>query len=148
MQEEWETARRCLEICSKADERVVKEHINIFENFKGDEEVLQFFVSTTGTIVLAKDISVGPRGVQFGAQISDASLQQVVRDFARNNQFSTVNATPETTTATVDNVSFSNFRDRYGPGFKVNEQSAQEEGRLSSTERPGSGNESSSPSNF
>lgn len=62
LQEEWETAKLGLDICSKANESMTKVAINVFENIKGDKEVLQFFASTTGKIVHAKDISLGARG--------------------------------------------------------------------------------------
>jgi len=121
LQEEWETARLCLDICSKANDNATKATINVFENVKGDEEVLQFFASTTGKIVHAKNISLGPRGVQIGGQLSDASIQQISRDFSRNEHIVPTDTTPDVITP-VDRASTSVFRDRYGSGFKLSSQ--------------------------
>jgi hypothetical protein len=121
LQKEWETARLCLDICSKANENATKATINVFENIKGDEDVLQFFASTTGKIVHAKDITLGPRGVQFGGQISDASIQHISRDFSRAAHIAPTDTTPEMVTP-ADRAGISVFRDRYGPGFKLSSQ--------------------------
>lgn len=51
LREEWETARLCLDIRSNAKENATKVTINVFENVEGDEDVLQFFASTTGKIL-------------------------------------------------------------------------------------------------
>ena len=120
LQEEWETARLCLDICFKANENATKADINVFENIKGDREVLQFFASTTGKIIHAKDISLGPRGVQFGGQLNDASIQQISRDFSRAEHIAPTD-TPEIVTP-ADRASTSVFRDRYGAGFKLSSQ--------------------------
>ncbi|KAK4034821.1 hypothetical protein C8A01DRAFT_38696 [Parachaetomium inaequale] len=121
LQEEWETARLCLDICSKANENATNVTINVFENVKGDEEVLQFFASTTGKIVHAKNISLGPRGVQVGGQLSDASIQQISRDFSRTEHIAPTDTTPEMATP-ADRASTSVFHDRYGSGFKLSSQ--------------------------
>lgn len=126
LQEEWETARLCLDICSKANENMTKVTINVFENIKGDQEVLQFFASTTGKIVHAKDISLGPRGVQFGGQLSDASIQQISRDFSRAENITPADAAPEIVTPTDTNGVLT-FRNRYGSGFKLDSQNSQQD---------------------
>ncbi len=121
LQEEWETARLCLDICSKANENATKVTINVFENVKGEEDVLQFFASTTGKIVHAKNISLGPRGVQFGGQLSDASIQQISRDFSRTGQIAPTDMTREMASHAERN-DISVFRNRYGPGVKLSSQ--------------------------
>jgi len=126
LQEEWETARLCLDICSKANENMTKVTINVFENIKGDEEVLQFFASATGKIVHAKDISLGARGVQFGGQLSDASIQQISRDFSRAENIAPADPTPEMVTP-ADAAGASAFHHRYGSGFKLNAQHSQDD---------------------
>jgi sugar-specific transcriptional regulator TrmB len=137
LQEEWETARLCLDICSKANENTTKVTINVFENIKGDEEVMQFFASTTGKIVHAKDISLGPRGVQFGGQLSDASIQQISRDFSRADNMAPADATPRDATPEVvtpaDAAGVAAFYDRYGSGFKLALQESQEDALSSAT---------------
>ncbi|KAL2128248.1 hypothetical protein VTI74DRAFT_9451 [Chaetomium olivicolor] len=123
LQEEWETARLCLDICSKAKENATKVTINVFENMKGDEDVLQFFASTTGKIVHAKNVSLGPRGVQFGGQLSDASIQQISRDFSRATRVAPTDPMPDIVTS-ADRADVSAFQARYGSGFKLSSQKA------------------------
>ncbi|RYO79387.1 hypothetical protein DL766_000125 [Monosporascus sp. MC13-8B] len=150
LQEEWETARLCLDICSKANENATKANINVFENVKGEEEVLQFFISTTGKIVHAKDITLGARSVQFGGQLSDASLQQISRDFSRAEPIVAKNTPPEIDTA-ADKAGISMFRDRYGQGFKLSSQPSQGDALSSPAGQRGQtghGSESSTPPNL
>ncbi len=122
LQEEWETARLCLDICSKANENATKVTINVFEYVKGDEDVLQFFASTTGKIVHARNIILGARGVQVGGQLSDASIQQISRDFSRAGQVAPTDTTREMVSPTTDRTDISVFHDRYGPGLKLSSQ--------------------------
>ena len=124
LEEEWETARLCLDLCSKANENTTRVTINVFEDVKGAEEVLQFFASTTGRIVHAKKISLGARGVQFGGQLSDASIQQISRDFSRAEHVAPTDTTPENVSS-GDGVGVSTFRNRYGLGFKLGLHEAQ-----------------------
>ncbi|RYP43155.1 hypothetical protein DL770_011816 [Monosporascus sp. CRB-9-2] len=150
LQEEWETARLCLDICSKANENATRVNINVFENVKGEEEVLQFFVSTTGKILHAKDISLGARSVQFGGQLSDASLQQISRDFSRAERIVRPNTTPEIVTP-ADKAGISVFRDRYGSGFKLSSQPSQDDALSSPAGQRGQkgyGSEPSTPPNL
>ena len=121
LQEEYETARLCLDICSKANENATKATINVFENIKADEDVFQFFASTTGKTVHAKNISLGPRGVQLGGQLGDASIQQISRDFFRVSQIAPTDTSRETVSP-ADRTDISVFRDRYGPGVKLSSQ--------------------------
>ena len=132
LQEEWETARLSLDLCSKASVNVTKVEINVFDKINGGKEVLQFFASTTGRIVHAKDISLGDRGVQYGGQLSDASIQQISRDFGRPSQIAPTNTTLEPVTSAEDKAGSSMFRDRYGPGFKLRPQASQDDPLLSS----------------
>ncbi|GAB1311858.1 hypothetical protein MFIFM68171_02068 [Madurella fahalii] len=136
LQEEWETARLCLNICSKANENVTKITINVFENINGDKEVLQFFASTTGKIVHAKNISLGSRGVQFGGQLSDASIQQISRDFSRGEKIAPTDPTPEIVTP-ADRDGALTFHDRYGSGFKLSSQRSQDDASSSPARQRG-----------
>ncbi|KAK0724164.1 hypothetical protein B0H67DRAFT_479894 [Lasiosphaeris hirsuta] len=116
---EWQTARLCIDLCSKANESVMKINLNVFENVKGEEEVLQFFASTTGRVVHAKDISLGAKGVQFGGQLSDATIQQISRDFSPAARMGSLGNEPEVIIPAADKTETSQFLDRYGRGFKL-----------------------------
>lgn len=130
---EWRTARLCLDVCSKANESVNKINVNIFEKINGADEVLQFFASTTGRVVHAKEISLGQKGVQFGGQLSDTTIQQISRDFSpAARMISTEDAEPETVAPVADGSQTSQFLDRYGRGFKLSPKPAQNDKGASS----------------
>lgn len=74
LRDEWDTARQCTDICSKADNRL-KQNISTIEHYvTGD--AAQLMVSTAGNIV---------RGRQVGGHLSDASVEQLSRDIAAIN---------------------------------------------------------------
>jgi hypothetical protein len=109
--------------CSRANENVTKVHVNVFENVKGDEEVLQFFASTTGRTVHAKDVFVGSKGVQFGGQLSDTTIQQISRDFSPSARMVLPGSeAPQIITPVADGNTTFQFLDRYGKGHKLSPQ--------------------------
>jgi len=128
---EWQTARLCIEVCAKANESVNKINVNVFEKVKGADEVLQFFASTTGRVVHAKEISVGQKGVQFGGQLSDATIQLISRDFSPAARMMSTEGEPETATPAADGSQTSQFLDRYGKGFKLSPKPAQDDEEIS-----------------
>lgn len=127
---EWQTARLCMDVCSKANEGVTKVNVNIFENMKGEEEVAQIFASTIGKTVHAKDVYVGSKGVQFGGQASNATLQQISRDFSPRARMGLSDEGPEIAAAAaavvdetvVDEGETLRFLGRYGKGRKLSPQ--------------------------
>jgi len=123
---EWQTARLCMDVCSKANENVTKVNLNVFDNIRGEDEVLQFFASTTNRVVHAKDIFVGPRGVQFGGQISDATIQQISRDFSPGARMMLPEGEspimPPVADGNGNGSGTSQFLDRYGKGYKLSPQ--------------------------
>ena len=120
---EWQTARLCIDVCSKANESVTKVNVNVFENIKGEEEILQFFASTTGRTVHAKDIFVGSKGVQFGGQISDVTIQQISRDFSPSARM-VPGSNPQIVAPVADGNKTFQFLDRYGKGHRLSPQPA------------------------
>ncbi|KAK3347292.1 hypothetical protein B0T25DRAFT_554102 [Lasiosphaeria hispida] len=128
---EWQTARLCIDLCSKANESVMKINLNVFENLKGEAEVLQFFASTTGRVVHAKDIFLGAKGVQFGGQLSDATVQQICRDFSPSARMAAMGSETEMITPAADGTGTSQFLDRYGRGFKLIPKPAQDDKGIS-----------------
>lgn len=119
---EWQTARLCIDVCAKANENVTKVNINVFDNIKGEDKVLQFFASTTGRAVHAKDIFVGTEGVQFGGQLSDATIQQISRDFSPGARMMPSEDDPQVTPPIADGSQTVPFKDRYGMGYKLSPQ--------------------------
>lgn len=124
LRDEWDTARQCMDICSKADHRL-KDNISIIDNY-ATGDALQYMVSTDGTIIHGKNRGLGWRTRQVGGHLSDASLQQISRDMTSNG---IRNAATERLPSRDDTPSAPNdgaatgpnpeFRERYGPGFKL-----------------------------
>ncbi|KAF9883069.1 hypothetical protein FE257_004126 [Aspergillus nanangensis] len=73
LRDEWDTARQCMDICSKADDRL-KESISTIENYATGDSV-QFMVSTDGKTLYGKNTGLGWRTRQVGGYLSDASVQ-------------------------------------------------------------------------
>jgi len=124
LQEEWETTCQSREICSKA-EMHLKENISTIDNY-ATGDAIQFMVSTDGNILHGKNRGLGSRTRQVGGHLSDLSVQQLSRDmssirFQRNEN--DVHSPGDTTISVpddgVENMLGSEFKERYGPGFKL-----------------------------
>lgn len=68
LREEWETARHCMDICSKADTHL-NEDISIADKYATGDESVQYLVSTGEKTMR-----------QVGGHLSDASIQQISQD--------------------------------------------------------------------
>jgi hypothetical protein len=130
LREEWETARQCIDICSRADTHL-KENISVIDNYSTGDAV-QFLVSTDGKTIHGKNRGMGWRTRQVGGHLSDASLQQISRDMKINSQYigndrpsSSDNASSVTDEA-VDNMLSPEYRERYGQGFRLASKSSPE----------------------
>ena len=124
LREEWETARQCIDICSKANIHL-KENISTIDNYATGDAV-QFMVSTDGTILHGRNRGLGWRTRQVGGHLSDVSLQQLSRDMSSTSFENTGNEGPSSRSNTlsvpndeVGNKPDSEFGERYGPGFKL-----------------------------
>ena len=53
LQEEQTTARRCIDICSKAEDHL-KETISVIDNYATRDDTVQFLVSTSDKIIHGK----------------------------------------------------------------------------------------------
>ncbi len=147
LREEWETARQCMDICSKANVHL-KENVSNIDNY-ATGDAIQFMVSTDGKIIHGRNRGLGWRTRQVGGHLSDVSLQQLSRDMSGVSFQNTGNEDPSSQGRTlsvpddgVENNSGSEFRDRYGRGFKLASRTTAErpksstglaEGRLSSS---------------
>ncbi|KAJ6024728.1 hypothetical protein N7540_005525 [Penicillium herquei] len=124
LREEWETARQCLEICSRADTHL-KESVSIIENY-GTGDALQFMVSTNGKILHGKNRGLGWRNRQVGGYMSNESVQQLSRDLAAiqtshsRDEASRSKASPMPNEGDViEGEMTSEFKERYGRGFTL-----------------------------
>ena len=124
LREEWDTARQCVNICSKADIHL-KENISNIDNYSTGDAV-QFMVSTNGKTLHGKNRGLGWRTRQFGGYMSDMTVQKVSRDFSGLNfqnkeseSPSSENHTPSMLDDETENNHGSEFQERYGRGFKL-----------------------------
>jgi hypothetical protein len=147
LQEEWETTRQSREICSKAEVHL-KENISTIDNYATGDAV-QFMVSTDGNIIHGKNRGLGWRTRQVGGHLSDLSVQQLSRDMSSVRFEYNGNDAPSSRGNTisvpddgVENKPGSEFKERYGPGFKLTARTTADihmpatpsaEGRLSSS---------------
>ncbi|CZR62675.1 uncharacterized protein PAC_12572 [Phialocephala subalpina] len=124
LQEEWETTRQSREICSKAETHL-KENITTIDNY-ATGDAIQFMVSTDGNIVHGKNRGVGWKTRQVGGHLSDVSVQQLSRDMSGVRFLEYGNGGPSSRDNSIpvpENEAENNpgpeFRERYGPGFKL-----------------------------
>lgn len=123
LREEWETAHKCMDICSTADNNL-KQNITIVDNY-ATGDALQFMVSTNGQTIQGENRGLGWRTRQVGGHLSDTTVQQLSRDMTNINLRNQENADPplrgstfvpddgKETEATIE------FRERYGQWFKL-----------------------------
>jgi hypothetical protein len=147
LQEEWETTRQSREIFAKA-EMHLKENITTIDNY-ATGDAIQFMVSTDGNIVHGKNRGLGWRTRQVGGHLSDLSVQQISRDMSGVRFQQNENDAPSSRGNTIsvpddgiENKPGSEFKERYGPGFKLTPRTTADthmpstpsaEGRLSSS---------------
>ena len=125
LREEWETARQCIDICSKANIHL-KENISTIDNYATGDAV-QFMVSTDGNIIHGKNKGLGWRTRQVGGHLSDVSLQQLSRDMSSGSNFENTGKEGSSSRSNtlsvpddgVENKPDSEFGERHGPGFKL-----------------------------
>lgn len=118
--EEWETAHKCMDICSR-----LNENMTIIDDY-ATGDALRFMVSTNGQIIQGKNRGLDWRTRQIGGHLSDTSVQQLSRDMARINLQSSENAIPPSRGSTsfvpgdrTENEATIEFRERYGQGIKL-----------------------------
>lgn len=85
LKEELDSVKRCLSICANAAEEVGRERVNVFEDVSMVDDGHQLIVSTIGDLISAKRVSIGSRSTQWLGQMSDATVQQLVKTGATNN---------------------------------------------------------------
>ena len=124
LQADWESARKCISICSKADTNL-NENISIIDNFATGDDAVQFLVSTTNKTIHAKNRGYGMRPRQLGGHLSDESLQQISRDMslvdsrdARDDRSYSRERGPRVPGDTTESSGME-FRERYGHGFRL-----------------------------
>jgi hypothetical protein len=124
LQEEWETVRQSMNICSKAENHL-KENVSTIDNYATGDAV-QFMVSTNGKIIHGKNRGLGWRTSQVGGYMSDAAVIHLSRHMSRTSFQNTGNDgsfsrsnTSSVPDDTVESGPVSDFRERYGRGIRL-----------------------------
>jgi hypothetical protein len=124
LRDQWDAARQCIDICSKADIHL-KENVSSIENY-GTGDAVQFMVSTDGQILHGKNRGLGWRTRQVGGHLSDETVQMISRDFSNIGIHNTSGEKPHSQgnpqSVSDDGAGHkpeSEFRERYGQGFKL-----------------------------
>ncbi|KAJ5998906.1 hypothetical protein N7451_006716 [Penicillium sp. IBT 35674x] len=124
LRDEWETARQCLDICSRADNHL-KENVSIIENY-GSGDALQFMVSANGKVLHGKNRGVGWRTRQVGGYLDNETVRQLSRDLTTmhtshlrgENPFPKAGATPSADDEMGGEMK-AEFQERFGRGFTL-----------------------------
>lgn len=124
LRDEWETARQCLDICSRADSHL-KENVSVIENY-GTGDALQFMVSTNGKVLHGKNRGLGWRSRQVGGYVSNESIQQLSRDLAamytshlRSEEPVSKDSAMPGASDVAEGEATTEFKERYGRGFTL-----------------------------
>lgn len=80
LREEWNSARKCREICFQADQHL-KENVSVIDNHATGNEAVQFLVSNSQKTIHGKNRGYGDHIKQLGGHLSDQSIQKVSGDF-------------------------------------------------------------------
>lgn len=143
LRDEWDTARQCMDICSKADTHL-KENISVIDNY-ATGDAIQFMVSTNNKTINGRNRGLGWRSRQVGGHLSDISLQKLSGDFSnilwrssKDDSSSSRENAVNVPTGSGENKPSPEFKERYGRGFKLTSTTAAEvpastTGRLSSS---------------
>lgn len=124
LQAEWDTTRKSMDICSRAETHL-RESISTIDNYATGDAV-QFMVSTNGKVIHGKNRGLGWRTRQVGGYVSDASVQQLSRDMTsvkiqnveRDEPLPQANS-PSGSESGKENVQPSDSWQRHGQGFKL-----------------------------
>ena len=82
LKDQWETTRQCMDICYKADKHL-NENISTVVNYATGDDAIQFMVSTGERVIRGTNRGLGWRASQVGGHLSDATVQQISRDFSK-----------------------------------------------------------------
>ena len=109
LQEEFDSIKQCLAICTQASEKADQVRTNVFEDVSAAKDAHQLIISTLGDLVLAKQVTAGLGADQWLGQMADATVQQLSRD----------RVDIRGRAATDKGVEPQKFADQYGAGYKL-----------------------------
>lgn len=109
VQEEIDSIKQCLAVCTQASEKADQVRTNVFEDVSAAKDAHQLIISTLGDLILAKQVTAGLRADQWLGQVSDTTVQQLSRDRVdiRGRAATDKGGEPQ------------KFADQYGAGYKL-----------------------------
>ena len=78
LQDEVNSLKQCLAICTEAMEEATPESINLFKDVDIDDDGHQIIVSTIGDLISARRITAGKRSAQVFGHMSDESVKALL----------------------------------------------------------------------
>jgi hypothetical protein len=120
--DEWETARQCLDICSRADNNF-KKNVSVIEKH-GTGRSLQFMVSVNGKVLHENNRGLDWRSRRVGGYVSNRSIQHLSRDLAAilplgDESFISHDGSMPNAGDVVEGETIDEFKEQYGPGFTL-----------------------------
>lgn len=118
LRDEWESTRESMNLLSSASVQLEKS-VSVIENH-ATGDAIQFMVSTKGKVLHGTNRGLGWRTRQVGGYLDDSTVTQISRDMSnasfRGDRAVEVFPGSEDAPRGVRNTE---FRDRYGEGFKL-----------------------------
>ncbi|RDW63574.1 hypothetical protein BP6252_11119 [Coleophoma cylindrospora] len=135
LREEWETTRKCRDICAEAESHL-KENISIIDNYAVGDAV-QFMVSTDGQIINGRNRGLGWRTRQIGGHIDGTTLQKISQDMLGmrffqhngNEDISSHGNSPSIPDDESPKGPIPRFKMQYGPGYHLSSDSTADTNR-------------------
>lgn len=127
LRETQESIRQCVDVVSQANDGILTERRNVFEDITMADDSYDFSVSTVGDLVTARRINLKGRARHVGGQISDESYQKTIEAFSQlDMQYAgqLPHAGMTSSFAARSGIGQHNanqqaFQDRHGPGSKL-----------------------------
>ena len=108
VQAEKESIQQCLAICTEASEQADQFRTSVFEDVLAAQDAQQLIIATLGDLISAKRVTAEISATQWLGQMSDATLQQLSRDRAKEKGVEPPRADVGVT-----------FQDQYGKGRRL-----------------------------
>ncbi|KJZ69222.1 hypothetical protein HIM_11385 [Hirsutella minnesotensis 3608] len=119
-----ESIRQCIKVVSDADDALMVQRQNLFEDITLADDALNFTISTVGDLVTARRINLTGRSLNVGGQISDESYQKSIDVMSKRDTSNVLSNAQEIDQMkpTRDPVSTeSEFHGRHGPGVRLSQ---------------------------
>ncbi|OJD23109.1 hypothetical protein ACJ73_05541 [Blastomyces percursus] len=109
LRDEWETARQCIDIRSRADDNLKKQNISTIDNY-ATGDAIQFMVSTSGKVIHVQQLSRDMTSINFRN--------------TRNESSSSPGNTPPISDDSGEKEPTPEFSERHGRGFRLTPKSS------------------------